>query len=136
VSLQQESTGDSYCSGNSNTQQAVTKNFPDLTTSDQVATIINTAALEATNDGTTNGSVLNNSTMATKITVTWNCDSSGKAYTTATATSTDPTSTTTTSDTIRVQLDYSFSMITPFAANIVGQTVHITADESARAEYP
>lgn len=132
VQSDQQATGNTYCNSNNVLGKAlVLANLPD-TNSDAIATIVNTSALEATTDGTSGGSVLKN-TPATTMTVTWHCNGSS-AYTLASETTTDPGLVTTAS--ITVHVDYTFQMITPFANNVLGtQTLHITADETGRAEY-
>lgn len=131
VQSSQEATGDYYCT---NTSGTVTVNLPDATTSDKVATIANTAAIETSSDGAASGAVLANSANPTRITVTWHC-ANGLAITNLTATSMDPTNAG--SDAIKVQIDYSFQIITPFVGRFTGgQTVHVRSTVIGRAEYP
>jgi Flp pilus assembly protein TadG len=131
VNSAQQGTGNNYCAGDHSTTQ-----IPD-SASDNLKAIATAAALESTSDGTTGGSRLNNSTNPTILTVTWNCQPNPNqklAMTNATAANTDPNSASTAS--VKVKVDYTFSFITPLAANIIGSpNIHIIATEYARAEY-
>lgn len=129
----QHATADGYCSTSNGVGRAVTVSspLPDLS-SDAIATIVNTSALEATKDGTSGGSVLNN-TPATTMSVTWHCNNTA-AYTLASGTTTDPSDAH--SAAISVNVTYTFSFITPFASRILGtQTLHLSTDETGRTEY-
>ena len=98
-------------------QAVVTRDLPDSGT-DPISNLINVAALEASSDGTTSTSVLNNPSAPTRITLTWNCNGAA-AVTNANATSsgsTDPT--VSSSDSIRGQIDYSFKLITPLVGSL------------------
>jgi hypothetical protein len=113
----------------------VTDNLP-VPGTDPDAPIINQAALEASSTGLADGSWLNNNNTPnpTRVTITWNCDGGGKVLTNTTATSTDPSLTTSAS--IRVQIDYTFTLITPFMGSLLGgQTTHIRSDLRGRAQY-
>ncbi len=102
-----------------------------------IAALINTAATETSSDGTTNTSILKNTTgnvlLDTTIKLDWNCNGN-VALTNSTAGSQDPTASN--SDSIRAQIDYSFHLFTPLIGDLVGgQTVHITSDVRGRSEY-
>jgi Flp pilus assembly protein TadG len=134
VNSAQQGTGNNYCGGDHSTTQV-----PD-SASDNLKAIATAAALESTSDGTAGGSRLSNSANPTILTVTWHCQPSTKAMTNAVANTnpapanTDPNDPTSAS--IKVKVDYTFSFITPLAANIIGSpNIHIIATEYARAEY-
>jgi hypothetical protein len=136
---QDQAAQDDACMlGNAN-PSATTRSLP-ATQTDGVATVINAAALEASSDGTTEGSVLNQPSAATKITFTFHCrlvpgpPSVYKAYTNKTAGSVDPESLT--SDAVRVELDYTFKVLTPLVGSLFGnQVIHIKASNYQRNEF-
>jgi Flp pilus assembly protein TadG len=137
----QKGAATSACTGTSgNVTVSQTTNIPDTgggAADVNLKTIANNAAIEAGRDGTPGGSVLNNSTTPTTITVTFYC-SGGAAETNATATSTDPAvcGGGTCSDSVKVKITYSMSLLTPFTANLLGKSaVSITITETGRVEY-
>jgi hypothetical protein len=117
----------------------VTRDFPDLVTvpEDMVSKVINAAALEASRDGTTAGSVLNQPSAVTRVTFTFHCKPSVPdpvPYTNKTAGSVEPESLT--SDAVRVELDYTFKVLTPLVGNLFGdQVIHIRASNYQRNEF-
>ena len=107
----------------------VTRNLPDAGV-DKISDLINAAALESSTDGTTSTAVLRNTSNPTQITLTWHCNGAA-SYTTANATSTDPTAAGSAS--VRVKIDYTYTLITPVATQI-GSPIHLKLDIRQRSE--
>lgn len=122
----QQAAGDTACAGGGSSASLTTTLPPP--SGNTLSTIGNEAALESTFTGTPAASAINGAS----ITVTWNC-TANKARTAATATSTDPLDTGSAS--IRVQISYSMTLITPFLGNFVASPLPIAADITGRAEY-
>lgn len=123
----EQATGNSACtaSGASTATQTITlpPSGPTL------ARIGNEASLESTSTGTPAGTAISGATLQ----VTWHCDGSHNAITTATATSTDPSNTG--SAAIEVKITYPMTLITPFVGSFISSPVNIATDDFGRAQY-
>ncbi len=124
VSSSQHAAADTVCASGG----TATTNIPSA--GGPLATIANTAALESSANGTAAGSVISGAT----LTVTWHCQG-GVAISNSTNPSfTDPADAR--SAAVRVRLDYTMGLVTPFVSGLLSQTaLTIRSDLLGRAEY-
>jgi hypothetical protein len=109
----------------------VLRSMPELPRVDAISDLINAAANESS-DGSS--PLLQNSNNPTKITLDWHCIGNLAVTNSTAGTHQDPADSQ--SDSIRAQIDYTFSLITPFIGNLVGgQNIHIRSDVRGRSEY-
>ena len=132
------SYGDFACTNfRSGNQAVVSRQLPDPGV-DKISSLVNLGALETSTNGSSTSSALN-TTPATTITLTWNCQGNSAITNAAAGNTTDPT--VSGSDAVRAQVDYSFTLITPFIGRLMypappaTQAVHIRSDVRGRAEY-
>jgi Flp pilus assembly protein TadG len=127
VSPTQKTTADAICAGTGGpTAVTVTASIPAGASS--IATIVNNASFESSNNGTPAGSVLTGGT----ISVTFHC-LAGAAVTNATSNGAGPLDPG--SDSVTVRITYSFGVITPLLWPVTGTSFPITVSSYQRSEY-
>jgi Flp pilus assembly protein TadG len=127
VSPSQQATANALCVG-SGGPTAVTVTTGISSGGGSIATIVNSAASESSNNGAPSGSAITGGT----ISVTFHC-LAGAAVTNATSNGgvpSDPGS-----DSVTVRVTYSFAVITPLLWPVTGTSFPITVSSYQRAEY-
>jgi Flp pilus assembly protein TadG len=126
VSPAQQATADSICAGyGAATAVTVSSAIPG---GGSIASIVNGAALESSNNGAPAGSVISGGTMS----VTFHC-LAGAAVTNKTSNGGSPQDPG--SDAVTVTINYSFAVITPLLWPVTGTSFPITVSSYQRAEY-